>query len=239
MTDNVVILTWGLSGSSVLAGLLNAAGYWTGTSTFAKPDYNTYENVELVELNRDLMSRVGVGDEYTKYLFPEAVDAIACLEAGDRGRFERFIDRCGHHSPWLWKDPRLWMTIRFWERLLPAGGVRFLLLERELGQSWISLTQRRLIQSWAYTKKYHSWVRSSLVKYLESSGRPWLSVLYEDLIVKPELELERLSQFLGLPITMDHLTSTYRGALYRRNKGLVDGVEAGLIYAKNFGERLK
>ena len=239
MTDNVIILTWGLSGSSVLAGLLGAAGYWTGPGTFEKHDYNTHENVELIELNRELMSRVGVGDEYTKYIFPQAITAIGQFDVPQDQRYTSFLERCDANSPWLWKDPRLWMTIRFWDRLLPRQGVRFILLERDLLQSWISLTQRRIIQSWGYTKYYHETVRSSLVEYLEGSGRPFHNVTYEDLIVKPEPELARLSNFLGVPVTMDHLTSTYKGKLYKSNKGPADAVEAALIYMKNYGERLR
>jgi hypothetical protein len=39
---NVVILTVGWTGSSMLAGLLRAAGFWTGT-TVRNTDYNTFE----------------------------------------------------------------------------------------------------------------------------------------------------------------------------------------------------
>ena len=63
--DNVIILTGGLTGSSALAGLLAAAGYWSGEGTFRKRDYNTYENSELIRLNRQLMQRAGAGEEYT------------------------------------------------------------------------------------------------------------------------------------------------------------------------------
>jgi hypothetical protein len=38
---------------------------------------------------------------------------------------------------------------------------------------------------------------------------------------------------------MDHLRSAYDGVLYRRPKSLKDTVEAGLIYLKNYRERLR
>ena len=72
--DNVIILTGGLSGSSALAGLLSAAGYWSGEDTFKKRDYNTYENAELIRLNRQLMQRVAVGEDYTKRFAARAID---------------------------------------------------------------------------------------------------------------------------------------------------------------------
>ena len=239
MTDSVIILTGGLTGSSVVAGLLGAAGYWTGTETFKKSDYNTYENGDLIKLNRRLMARVGVGEEYTKYFLPDAIEAIARLEDEDATPYREFLATCESHAPWLWKEPRLWLTIRFWEHMLPRSGVRIILLERDLRQAWISMTQRRTIQTWGYTRRYHDGVQNSLRRYLGESGRPYLEMNYEDLIIRPQAELERLSRYLDMPITMEHLTSTYRGTLYRKNKGLKDAIEATLIYLKNYGERLR
>src|SRR5690242_9748399 len=56
--SNVIILTSGLTGSSVLTGLIARAGYWTGSQTFKK-EYDTFENVELIRLNRDLFAAAG------------------------------------------------------------------------------------------------------------------------------------------------------------------------------------
>ena len=67
----------------------------------------------------------------------------------------------------------------------------------------------------------------------------YLPVLFEDLIVKPEREVARLASFLGADVAMDHLRSTYDGVLYRRPKSFKDTVEAGLIYLKNYRERLR
>lgn len=239
MTDNVIILTGGLSGSSVLAGLLASAGYWTGPETFKKRDYNTHENSELIALNRRLMSQAGVGEDYTKQFPLAAIDRIAGLVSADEPDCRDLIRRCNERSPWVWKDPRLSLTIRFWDRLLPGEGVRFLLLDRELLQAWISLTQRRMIQTWKNTRRYHDDVYGSLRAYLGDSGRPFMAITYEDLILRPELEIARLSTFLGVTISMQHLTSTYRGQLYKKNGGLRDFVKASLIYLKNYRQRLR
>ena len=58
MKQNLIILTGGLSGSSVLAGLINKAGYWLGTKT-TKVKYDTFENSKLVELNIKLFRNSG------------------------------------------------------------------------------------------------------------------------------------------------------------------------------------
>ena len=239
--DNVVILTGGLTGSSALAGLLTAAGYWCGEDTFRKSDYNTYENSDLIQLNRRLMQRVGVAEkEYTMAFQPEAIRRIEALRGvEDDADFRAMIARCESHAPWVWKDPRLWLTVRFWAPLLDWSRIRVLLLRRDPVQAWISTTQRRQIQTYRYQKAYNDAIQASLREFLGSNGIRHLSVLFEDLIVTPEREVERLSGFLGHPVTMEHFRSSYEGDFYRKPKTLRDGAEAALIYLKNYRERLR
>lgn len=238
--DNVIILTGGLTGSSALAGLLAAAGFWSGENTFRKRDYNTYENSELIRLNRQLMQRADVGEEYTMRFFPDAVDRIAAL-AGveDPAEYRALVTECDAHSPWIWKEPRLWLTIRFWNGLLDWSRMRVLLLRRDHMQAWVSMTQRRQIQTYDYARRYSESIHASLQQFLDANAIRYLPVLFEDLIVKPEREVARLASFLGADVAMDHLRSTYDGVLYRRPKSFKDTVEAGLIYLKNYRERLR
>jgi hypothetical protein len=238
--DNVIILTGGLTGSSALAGLLTAAGYWCGEDTFKKSDYNTYENSLLIQLNRQIMNRVAVGDEYTTVFQREAIGQIEALVGTEPdSEYRSFVASCESHAPWVWKDPRLWLTIRFWQPLIDWRRVRVLLLSRDPRQAWISTIQRRQIQTFGYLSRYNEAIQASLRQFLETNRIQFLPVQYEDLVVTPEREVERIGRFLGRPLTLEHLTSTYSGTLYRRPKTWRDGLEAGLIYLKNFGERLR
>ena len=54
---NVIILTHGISGSSVVSALLAQAGYWLGEETRIKPGYNTFENSSLVSINENLLKQ--------------------------------------------------------------------------------------------------------------------------------------------------------------------------------------
>ncbi len=115
---NVVILTVGWTGSSMLAGLLRAAGFWTGT-TVRNTDYDTFENAELVRLNRKLLTMAGIGEGYATRFHPEWYTRVERLaHTANRSQFTAFIDDSGRHAPWLWKDPRLSVTIGFWRNLL-------------------------------------------------------------------------------------------------------------------------
>jgi hypothetical protein len=236
--DNVIILTGGLTGSSALAGLLTAAGYWCGEDTFKKSDYNTYENSELIRLNRQLMQRVSAGDEYTSVFLPQAIRGIAALQGTEPdAEYRAFMADCDRHAPWVWKDPRLWLTIRFWRPLVDWNRTRVLLLSRDPLQSWISTIQRRQIQSYAYLTRYNSDIQSSLREFLGSNRIDFLPVQYESLVMTPELELARIGSYLGRPLTLAHLTSTYTGPLRRKPKDWRDGIKAALIFLKNFSER--
>ena len=65
-SHGVIILTSGLSGSSVVSNLISRGGYWTGDSTHQKRDYNTYENEALIELNQKLFELAGYNGNYTR-----------------------------------------------------------------------------------------------------------------------------------------------------------------------------
>jgi len=238
--DNIIILTGGLTGSSALAGLLGAAGYWSGEDTFKKRDYNTYENAELIRLNRQLMHRAPVGEEYTKRFVPQAIENISALVGREPDtEYRALVAVCESHAPWMWKDPRLWLTIRFWSPLLPWRRIRVLLLSRDPVQSWISCTQRRQIQTYEYSRRYNESIQRSLREFLDAHSIRYLPVLFEDLIVTPEKEVDRLARFLDADISMEHLRTTYDGPLYRKAKSTSDAIEAGLIYLKNYRERLR
>lgn len=237
--EGLVILTIGWTGSSVLTGLLKAGGYWTG-ATVKKSDYDTYENEELVRLNRRLLAEAGIGESYAQSVeadWPVRIEELS--NRTDPAEFRAFVDLCRGSGPWVWKDPRLWVTMPFWARLLPERGVKYILLTREPLQAWISCNMRRQVQSYGYMKRYSDAIESLSARFLDASNAPWLRVVYEDLLLRPEAELARLSAFCGRALTIEHLRSIYNGALYRRNRRFKDFVIASLVYAKNFGERLR
>jgi hypothetical protein len=129
--SNVVVLTIGWTGSSVLTGLLRAAGFWAGHSTIRKRDYETYENAELVRLNRALMEQAGVGEKYAAAFERRWLDDVSIhANSRDLSPYRAFVEDCEGHAPWVWKDPRLWVTIRFWQPLRPRGRVKYILLTR-------------------------------------------------------------------------------------------------------------
>ncbi len=240
MPRNVIILTTGLAGSSVLTGLLAEAGYWTGDDTFKKSDYNTFENQELVELNRGIFKAVGYARNYTMEFSRNDVRMIAERSHDiDPAPYRDFVSRCEQHHPWIWKDPRLSLTIRFWKDMLDLSNVQFIILSREEFQTWVSTTIRRQIQTRDYCRRYMNEVHSSLMEFLGENKLPHIEIIYEDILMRPEATLKTLNDYLGTSLDMSNLTRVYRGPLHRKQRGFVDTIKAYLIYLKNFHLRYR
>lgn len=240
MKPNVIILTSGLTGSSVLTGLISRAGYWTGTATHKKPTYDTYENGGLIALNRKLFNAIGQSENYLMEFAPEVVDRIAALRGQiDVEPYRAFIEDCNAHRPWIWKDPRLCMTIRFWKDLLPLNDCRFIILTRDHMQCWISEILRGQIKSYRYAKAYEQGIEDSMTAFCHEIGARYLHVRYEKLIVAPEETVENLNRHLGTALTVADLKAIYRNGLYKMpRRSAFDHMKAMCIYAKNYSRRL-
>ena len=240
MRANVIILTSGLTGSSVLAGLLARAGYWTGDETHKKEDYETHENLDLIALDRRIFREADYRGDYMLQFSPEAIRRIAGLRSGPCEEACRaFVEKCMAHEPWLWKDPRLWMTIHFWKNVMDLGGCKFIVLERNYRQMWISTTLRRQIVTYRRSRQYEQHVKDSAVEFLKAHGLNYSSLRYEDLIVHPSETIARLNDFLGANLTVNDLKEVYRKPLYKAPvSSFRESVKALLIYAKNYSSRL-
>lgn len=238
MPKNVIILTGGLAGSSVLTSLLNRAGYWVGADTMKKKDYNTWENSELVRLNRKILDETGFDENWTMVFKPEYLDNIARgFPNIDPAPFQAFMDECNAHQPWIWKDPRLWLTIRYWRQFIDPEKVFFLTIRRDPLQSWISTTIRRQIQTREHARKYGEGVDGTIEDFLTQEKLPYLNVLYEDLLMQPEQIIQRINDGVGTQLSFEDFRGVFRGSLYKRQHGLKNLLLAYAIYFKNYGER--
>lgn len=235
---NVIILTNGLSGSSVTAGLLSHAGYWKGESTFIKKDYNTNENSDLIELNKSIMRDLGYREDYKRRFSRDAIDMIATRHAElDPAPYHEFVEHCNANQPWVWKDPRLWLTIRFWKHILDMDNIQFILLSRDYQQIWISELHRRDIISPAYSRTYNEGIRDSLLDFFKENDLEYFDLWYEDLVVRPEQTIACLNDYLGTELSVDDLLKDFRGDLYKKPRGFKDWLIAWAIYLKNYNLR--
>lgn len=239
MKRNVIILTSGLTGSSVLTGLISRGGFWTG-DTHKKEDYDTYENKRLIELNLALFRQANYTGNYLTEFSPEAMDRIQSLHGRiDNTPYREFLATCNEHGPWIWKDPRLWLTIRFWKDLLDLNQVSFVVLTRGYLQCWVSATLRRQIRSYRDSRAYEQRVKDSAVDFLKEKKLPYLQIGYEELILTPVDAVSKLNSYLGSSLTVEDLKAIYHKPLYKAPRSSpVDVCKAVMIYMKNYGQRV-
>jgi hypothetical protein len=240
MKHNVIILTSGLSGSSVLTGLIARAGYWTGDTTFRKQEYETFENQALIDLNLKIIQEAGYEGNYLVEFSRAAMQRIASLSGTiDCTVYRLFLEKCAQNQPWVWKDPRLWLTIRFWKSLLDVRSCRFILLTRGTAQSWVSSTLNRQILSYRYFKDYEDQIQQSAIKFLEENHLPFLHLTYEDLIMHPAEVLNQLNPFLNISLTIRELERVYHKPLYKNPRNSwFRHLKAVLIFLKNYSSRV-
>jgi hypothetical protein len=213
---NVVILTSGLSGSSVLAGLFTKAGYWAGDRT-VKIGYETYENAELVRLDGEILRSSGFHHEDAGDLPPPSVDAVKRVaDEVDLMPHRRFLDTCDRNEPWVWKDPRLSYTVHFWARLRDLSNCRFIVANRDNRQAWTGMVLRgNLNMAWRHYLEIESNDRAAMAMFLEGHGIEPHVVSFENLMLRPEGEITRLNAYLGTRLDLADLKSIYRGTLGR------------------------
>ena len=240
MKKNVIILTHGWTGSSVFSALIGKAGYWMGENTHKKPDYDTHENKELIDLNKRLMNELGYTGDHEHEFDTETIEGLAQRANDiDLTPYQDFVDKCQENSPWIWKDPRLTWTIRIWATLLKLDEIAFVILTRDEEQAWISSNLRRHIQSRNFTKRYNLGITLSLKKFLSENNCEYIEYQFENLLLTPEKTVEELNEFLNINLTMSDVKSVYKYPLYKKSRNWKDKLKATAIYLKNYSERYR
>jgi hypothetical protein len=244
MNNNVIVLTTGLSGSSLVTSFIAQAGYWTGDETVVKDNstgnYNTYENKRLIELNNQLMKTVSY--EYNNdaqfhnqahIIFERAADNV------DSSEYLEFINYCNSKGMWIWKDPRLWITIGFWQSIINKNSTKIILLYRDPLSLWISLQNKRQIVSYSYLKYKESETRNELGNFLERQGLDYFLLCYDKLIEQPDNAISDINQYLNVSLSIDDLERVYKGRLGDKTWNYMKLVLAILIFFKNIHFRRK
>lgn len=237
---NIVVLSPGFAGSSVLTGLISRAGeYWLGTDT-KKVAHETYENAGLVDLDERILREAG----YPWYTHPQSNDYLKNIrEVADPTLTEdarAFVVECKTHQPWLWKDPRLCYTLPFWNRFVDFSTCKFVVISRDVRQAWIGqILKKRPRTSLKDLQNYFTTMLRGAGLFLSKHGLPHCTVTFDDLLLKPEETIATLNQFLDSGLSVDDLKQIYRGPLYRLRWSRVDFLRAYLRFLTKSLLRIK
>lgn len=241
MAQNVIVLTTGLSGSSVLTALIARAGYWLGDETIVKDNsaghYDTFENSHLVELNIQLWQSMGLelSDEsfHCERYFSKFCNESQNVDTSD---YLSFIDSCNEHGPWVWKDPRLWISLGYWLPLLEKSqgkDIKFVVLTRNSLSLWISFLLKRKVVHYTTLKNSERKSKDRICQFLSSKGHDYVEVNYNELISEPKPAIEKLNKYLNSSLSLEDLKKVYKGKIPAKTWRIKDLVIASLIYIKN------
>jgi len=237
---NIIVLTSGLSGSSVVTNLLSRTGFWSGNMTCKKLDYDTHENTQLVKLNEQLLRAVGYEQEYSYIIKTEKpLQVEQLISKIDLAPFKAFITECSAESPWIWKDPRLWVTMPFWVQLLEINSFQLFFVDRSISQRWISELLRKNVQTFEYCKQYNTQIEVVINQLVSKHNLTCCNIMFDDLIIHPENTLLKINKVLGSALTVNDLKSVYNKKIYKKPRGIKHLLFAVLIYLKNYKDRLK
>ena len=237
MPKNVIVLTHGLSGSSLLTGLIARADYWLGQETMKKKDYDTYENQQLIDLNIQLLQSLGYDPdiEYSPAVYQQFLKELPNkLAAIDLSPYREFVQTCQQNQPWAWKDPRLTWTIHVWHQLLPMDEIELIILSREPLQAWITYNQRRHIESYAFTKRFIDGMTGAVRDFAQSAGKNPLTITFEDILLRPDAVVGNINVLLDSELSVDDLKAVSNIPFGKKSRGFKDFIMASLIYLKNY-----
>ena len=155
----------------------------------------------------------------------------------DTAKYNKLLEECNSHSPWIWKDPRLFLTIGFWRNFLDLTNTRVILLHRNSYELWKSLTIKRIIYSYSYLKNSEDKTRDELLNYLESNNFSFISLEYDQFTRDPATYINKLNKFIGANLKKENWDEIYQStskfSQYKRT------LLAYLIYIKNYNSRIK
>lgn len=244
--NNVIVMTTGLSGSSVTSALIAQSGLWLGEETIVKNNssgrYDTYENAELVRLNKMLYKEMNFEPKQSS-LYEDTDFTIFEKASGsiDTTPYEEFIKHCNENGRWLWKDPRLWITLGFWLPLIRkhcGDNVKFVVLSREPLSMWTSLLLKRVIMNYGYLKRNEMAANKRISQFIASAGYDYVDVNYNDLTREPVSTIEKINAFLATNLTVDDYKAIYNGPIPTPAWTTKNVIKAYLIYLKNLNEAI-
>ena len=149
-----------------------------------------WEHLGFVALNDELLSELGGAWDLPPK--PDEDFTSARLDPL-RLKARLLIERFDSASVWGWKDPRNSLTLPFWQQLLPA--LKTVVVVRNPLEVAHSMRQRNGT-SWSFGLRLWEIYNRRLIEVL--NGKDRLITHYDFFFQEPELELRRITDFIGL-----------------------------------------
>ncbi len=184
------------SGTSMVTRLLHCCGLELGPKSELMPPQadnpeGFWEHLGFVALNDELLNELGGAWD----LPPKAnEDFITARLDPLRLKARLLIEKFDSSSVWGWKDPRNSLTLPFWQQLLPR--LKTIVVVRNPLEVAHSMKERN---GSSYSFGLRLWEIYNRRAIEETNGKERLISHYDSFFQDPELELLRITDFIGLP----------------------------------------
>ena len=211
---DVICILGGRSGTSFVARLASILGVYLGPeghmiAANRANEGGFWEHAGIVALNDEILARHGA--RWPKLVpLPLGWESDPKLDDLRNRALELIRNEFAGAPLWGWKDPRACATLPFWHALMPR--MRYVLCFRnpvDTARSQAETLGAALervpaggfaqMQEKAYRKALVNWLEFVRCMLTQTSGRPRMTLLYEDVMERTASELRRIARFIGKP----------------------------------------
>jgi hypothetical protein len=199
----LIITGVGRSGTSIACKLATLTGLRPPPvedlppANFANPD-GYWESLELVCVNDAILARIGASYAHPPQRLTQRM--VARLEQNRAGALESFHKVFGLEGGWVWKDPRLMVTLPFWDTVITDHPVLFIARDpRFVARSTFRQGNQPLTETLAI------WERQIRLALRALQGKMVLATTYERLTADPDAWIKQLVDFCRraeLPVSL-------------------------------------
>lgn len=217
MSKNVIVVGMPRSGTSLTAGIFPPKGYYIGdrSKAFLREgnDHNpfgSFEADDLIAENVRVLQAVGF-DFHNTWLFePISSEQIARIaDVPVLSSHRDFVRAYEQRAPWVWKDPRLCVTLPYWWRLIDPERTVVVFVRRDPNAIYLSFLRRGWCQPGRAEREavlarvqQHT---DAATAAIESLDIPHAVVDHEEYMRAPAAVAHRLSVLCDLSISVDDL----------------------------------
>lgn len=216
MPKNILVVGMARSGTSLSASVFAKNGYFVAEDEERelKPGnvYNPigfFEAESLIARNRQIFNYVGYQFDNTWMYAPIQDKHVALInQLSPSAEHISFVQKYNGRSPWVWKDPRLCYTLRYWWPLMDSNTAVLLVTRKKeaiynsfLRTKWIGASKAERDATYACIEAHITNAKQALLDL----NIPHVEVDYDDYRVAPRQVCNKLNAAFGLTLTESQL----------------------------------
>lgn len=214
---NVLVVGVPRSGTSLTSAVFSRKGYhvgWIEKDTGRLGDeanpFGYFEADDVIAKNVEIFQRIGYSEDNTwlrTMITEEQIRQIDALEPSQEHK--EFLRQYDTHAPWIWKDPRLTLTLPYWWKILDARTTGVILVRRDPEECYQSFIRcgwyqpgEQARQEVLHRIEVH-W--NAALRAIEKYEIPHIIIHYDEYLNKPESVARKISEFCGLSLEVNDL----------------------------------